>query len=181
MPRSWLGTANAVLVSRTVTFPYSHAIWTSLFLFQSSVVSRTDVRGIIHKQISFLWLVVNDVSSSYGSSFIPLGWRWDPSGDAAFAHLHSRTGMRYRAQQEIWLDISSFPCTRCLAQFFFRSCHGLQLLNIIFRLVFPLGIVMFFWLCHHSYFCYQIAKKHCKNLRKIPEAFNNLLTMISDK
>lgn len=144
MPRSWLGTANAVLVSRTVTFPYSHAIWTSLFLFQSSVVSRTDVRGIIHKQISFLWLVVNDVSSSYGSSFIPLGWRWDPSGDAAFAHLHSRTGMRYRAQQEMWLDISSFPCTRCLAQFFLEVAMDFSCWTLYSGLFFLLALLCFF-------------------------------------
>lgn len=42
-------------------------------------MNGVDVRGIIHKQITFLWIVVNYLSSSYGSSSPSLGWRWNLS------------------------------------------------------------------------------------------------------
>lgn len=180
MPRSWLGTANAVLVSRTVTFPYSRAIWTSLFLFQNSVVSRTDVRGIIHKQISFLWLVVNDVSFSYGSSFTPLGWRWHPSGWCCLclSPLQNRSAIQSSARDMTGYFLFSLHKMSCTV--FLEVATDFSWEHYI-QACFSSWHCYVFWLCHHSYFCYQIATKHCKNLRKIPEAFHKLLTMISDK
>lgn len=156
-------------------------VCTHFFLFQNSVVSGIDVRGTIHKQFSFLWIDVNSYwrTSSYGSFSTPLAWRWDPSRWCCLCPFQLQNGsvIRSSARDVTGYFLSSLrkmSCTVSLEVAMDFSCQT-------FRLVLPLAIVMGFWLWHHSYFHYQIVTEHCKNFRKIPEAFNYLLTVISDK